>query len=250
MRMEDGCLPARASGRGFYRGCDLFIHYIWDEEVGRMKGKIEHYWNEAYGNPNYHPDHDGWLVPYLPLLRPDGGRIVDLGCGLGHNARMLNAAGFTVSACDLSVQAIERLRSEEPGIDVFPLDMTQGLPWEDGAVQAVVADLSLHYFPENITLAVLSDIRRVLQADGLLLCRLNATGELADKPDAIPVEGDAHLYEDEGILRRFFDEGEIARFFPVQNWEILTCREAQSGRYGKVKYLWELAIKTNVSTKD
>ncbi|WP_179218662.1 bifunctional 2-polyprenyl-6-hydroxyphenol methylase/3-demethylubiquinol 3-O-methyltransferase UbiG [Saccharibacillus sp. O23] len=208
-----------------------------------MNKSVEQYWNAAYADSAYRSDHDGWLMPYLRLLRPERGRIVDLGCGLGHNARTLHAAGFEVSACDLSERAVERLRKEEQGIEALRLDMTQGLPWTDGELQAVVADLSLHYFPENITFAVIRDIRRALRSNGLLLCRLNAIGELADKPDAVPVEGDRRLYEDEGILRRFFDAEEIERFFPATEWETLTLREEQSGRYGKTKRLWEAVMK-------
>lgn len=208
-----------------------------------MNHQVERYWNEAYADSAYRADHDGWLTPYLPLLRPERGRIVDLGCGLGHNARSLHAAGFAVSACDLSERAVERLRQEEPGIETFQLDMTQGLPWTDGSLQAIVADLSLHYFPENITFAVIRDICRTLRPNGLLLCRLNAIGELANKRDAVPVEGEQDLYEDEGILRRFFDEAAILRFFPETEWETLTRREERSGRYGKVKRLWEVGMK-------
>lgn len=206
-----------------------------------MSKAAEGYWNEAYTNSAYRADPDGWLTPYLPLLDPSRGRIVDLGCGLGHNARTLHDAGFAVSACDLSERAVERLQAEAPEIEARRLDMTQGLPWADGTLQAVVADLSLHYFPENITFEVLRDIRRALHRGGLLLCRLNAIGELADKPEAVPVEGDRGLYEDEGILRRFFDEEAIDRFFPETEWETLTRREARSGRYGKSKQLWEAA---------
>ncbi len=208
-----------------------------------MKPPAERYWNEAYANPDYRSDYDGWLLPYLPLLHSDQGRIVDLGCGLGHNARALHTAGFEVAACDLSAKAIERLVREEPGIDAFALDMTQGLPWQEGELQAVVADLSLHYFPENITFQVIRDVRRTLRRDGLLLGRLNAIGELADKPNAVPVENDPYLYEDEGIWRRFFDEGELERFFPNEEWETLTRRETRSGRYGKPKRLWEIAMR-------
>ncbi|NGZ76626.1 class I SAM-dependent methyltransferase [Saccharibacillus alkalitolerans] len=207
-----------------------------------MSRSDQRYWNAAYSDPSFSADHDGWLERYLPLLHPSKGTVVDLGCGLGHNARALAAKGFDVLACDLSEKALARLRREEPGIGTLRLDMAEGLPFADGSLQAVVADLSLHYFPGNVTRRIVGDIRRALAPDGLLLCRLNAISEMDGGRDRA-VSDDPYLFASEGILRRFFDEGEIAKFFPDADWETLERREYESGRYGKTKTLWETGLR-------
>lgn len=202
----------------------------------------ERYWNAAYADPTFCSDHDGWLERYAALLDPDRGVIVDLGCGLGHNARVLHAAGYDVLACDLSEQALERLRREEPGIRTRQLDMEIGLPFEDGTLQAIVADLSLHYFTRDVTHRLIGDIHRSLRPGGLLLCRVNAVGERDGKRDRASAD-DPYLYASEGILRRFFDESEIEAFFPPADWERLECRQDESNRYGKTKRLWEVGLR-------
>lgn len=210
-----------------------------------MNQTDERYWNEAYADPSFRSDHDGWLERYIPLLQPGSGRIVDLGCGLGHNARTLHAAGFDVLACDLSEQALQRLRREEPEIDTLRLDMADGLPFKDGTLQAVIADLSLHYFTEEVTRRIIAEIRRVLQPGGLLLCRVNAVDERDSRRDSVSAD-DPYLYESEGITRRFFDESEIMKYFLNEQWAELECREYDSGRYGKIKRLWEIGLRRSL----
>ncbi|WP_172195080.1 class I SAM-dependent methyltransferase [Saccharibacillus qingshengii] len=208
-------------------------------------GKTERdtqYWNKAYADPSFRADHDGWLKRYEPLLDPARGQVVDLGCGLGHNARVLHAAGFDVRACDLSERALERLRQEEPGIGTLRLDMAEELPFETGTLQAVVADLSLHYFTDSTTRRIIGELHRSLRPGGLLLCRVNAMGEREGNRDRESAD-DPYLYESEGIRRRFFDEKEIIKYFSEEEWETLERCERTSGRYGKEKRLWEIGLK-------
>ncbi|MDO3411247.1 class I SAM-dependent methyltransferase [Saccharibacillus sp. CPCC 101409] len=204
--------------------------------------RSETYWNEAFADPSFRPEHDGWLERYEPLLDRNAGPILDLGCGLGHNARTLHAAGYPVIACDLSETALERLRREQPELPVLRMDMAAGLPFADGSLQAAVADLSLHYFDEKTTFGIVRGIRRALREDGLLLCRLNAVEELKRAPDPSPTD-EPYLYESEGILRRFFDREQIERFFPIAEWEPLHVQEYESDRYGRVKRLWEVGLR-------
>lgn len=201
------------------------------------------YWNTTYTDLPFHVNHDGWLEKYTEWLEPQKGRIVDLGCGLGHNAKALHAQGFDVLACDLSEKALEQLREDEPGLKTLQLDMSDGLPFADGWLQAVVADLSLHYFSRSMTLQIVGDIHRVLQPGGLLLCRVHAVAEFAAKPGAVAVEDDPFLYRSEGILRRFFDENELRHFFADQDWETLERSERAIERYGKIKSFWEVGLR-------
>ena len=201
------------------------------------------YWNTAYADLPFHENHDGWLEKYAAWLDPQKGKIVDLGCGLGHNAKALHAKGFDVLACDLSEKALEQLRRDEPDMKTLQLDMADGLSFANESLQAVVADLSLHYFSRSATLRIIGDIHRALQPGGLLLCRVHAVAELAVKHGAVATQDDPFLYQSEGILRRFFDESELRQFFSDQDWKTLERSERAIERYGRLKSFWEVGLK-------
>jgi SAM-dependent methyltransferase len=53
---------------------------------------------------------------------PGGGTIVDLGCGVGTDARILAAAGYTVVAVDASPGMVDAARAA--GVDARPADLS------------------------------------------------------------------------------------------------------------------------------
>jgi SAM-dependent methyltransferase len=203
---------------------------------------LKQYWNEAYVNSYSQPDSAEWLDKYISQLEEArGGRILDLGCGIGNNCLYLHEKGYKPVACDISEEALVRAEQFIPGLETRCFDLAEGIPFENASVQVIVADLSLHYFTDLVTFGIVEDIRRVLAPGGLLLCRLNSTKELAHKPEAVALA--AYLYESHGILRRLFDSGEIDRFFVEAQWERLHKEEQELTRYGSTKVLWELALK-------
>ncbi|KNG94647.1 class I SAM-dependent DNA methyltransferase [Pseudaestuariivita atlantica] len=56
----------------------------------------------------------GALRRFMDLL-PEGGRVLDLGCGPGHSAAHLAQAGFVVDATDASA-GMARLAAAQPGV--------------------------------------------------------------------------------------------------------------------------------------
>lgn len=66
-------------------------------------------WDARHGDPLKRPSVARVLEENLHLL-PDGGRALELACGLGGNALALAAKGLDVTAWDLSPVAIGRLR--------------------------------------------------------------------------------------------------------------------------------------------
>ncbi|MFI8999181.1 class I SAM-dependent methyltransferase [Streptomyces sp. NPDC053541] len=79
---------------------------------------------------------DECLVAHVEAgLVPAGGRVLDLGCGPGRNARYLAERGFAVDAVDLSAGALAwaRERAEAAGLpvrflhgDAFTTDLVEG----------------------------------------------------------------------------------------------------------------------------
>jgi ubiquinone/menaquinone biosynthesis C-methylase UbiE len=91
---------------------------------------------------------DAWLERWLHLPgRNREAPVLDLGCGAGDDARFLSRRGFRVVAADFSEKALEITRRRAPGTRPVLVDLTRSLPFPDDHFGAVVASLSLHYFP-------------------------------------------------------------------------------------------------------
>lgn len=93
---------------------------------------------------------DRWLEPLLPQLRAtvgDGGPILELGCGHGDDTAVLVEQGFAVTVLDLSAASVAIARLRAPGASIQVQDLREPLPVEPGSQGAVVASLSLQYFP-------------------------------------------------------------------------------------------------------
>lgn len=103
----------------------------------------------------------------LPDLR--GLEGLDLGCGEGHNTRLLAARGARMTAIDISEAFVGHARvleDEAPlGIE-YRVASAVELPFEDGSFDLVVAFMSLMEFPE--TARALSEAFRVLRPGGFL----------------------------------------------------------------------------------
>lgn len=65
-------------------------------------------WRDKAANLDWQAD--PWLQRVMPLLPP--GRTLDVACGSGRNAMFLAACGFTVTAIDLSQEALALLGRE------------------------------------------------------------------------------------------------------------------------------------------
>ena len=102
-----------------------------------------------------HPDRERWnakhaagrgghganvrLIMYRDRLAP--GRALDVAAGSGENASILALAGWSVVACDLSDEAIARMRRRsgelKADLEVVQADATQ-LPFRPGSFDAVI----------------------------------------------------------------------------------------------------------------
>ena len=107
---------------------------------------------------------------FLAMLPPVTGlHGIDLGCGEGHNTRLVAQRGAKMTAIDIAPTFIRLAHAEETRT---PLDITSReasaveLPFPDGAFAFATAFMSLHDIPE--TERALSEAFRVLQPGGFL----------------------------------------------------------------------------------
>jgi SAM-dependent methyltransferase len=106
-------------------------------------------------------------------------RILDAGCGGGRNLRFFLTHGFDVRVSDADAGAIDAVRalSRHHGIslphDRLHCGSLDSLPWDDGAVDAVICSAVLHFArDERHFAAMLHEMWRVLAPGGLFFARL------------------------------------------------------------------------------
>ena len=194
------------------------------------------YWNACYSDPaRYNPsDSDGWLAKYA--FAP-GSAVLDLGCGAGTNLPALLSCGAKVTAADLSPEAVrlisESFKDRLSSADCF--DMQAGFPYAEGSFDAVVADLSLHYFAWEDTVRIIGGLRRILKDGGRLIARVHAMANLPEDAEFIAYG----YYRAYGCDRRYFTPEDIRALFA--DWRRLRLAETDAKRYGGIKKVIEFS---------
>ena len=135
------------------------------------------YWNEnaevwtRLARRGYDVYRDYLNTPAFFQLLPDvyGLSGLDIGCGEGHNTRLLAGRGARVTAIDISAAFIQYAREEEAraplGID-YQVASAVVLPFENASFDFAVAFMSLMDIPE--TERALAEAWRVLRPGGFL----------------------------------------------------------------------------------
>lgn len=187
------------------------------------------------------PSQDDWLDAYSSRLEAArGGMVLDLGCGLGNDTDWLLERGHRVVACDYSRPALEAVAGRHPGLETRCLDLRDELPFGEASASVVIADLSLHYFFLEETRRIVAGIFRVLEPQGLLLCRLNSTKD-ENHGAGRGLELEPGFFLHEGCYKRFFDRPGIEAVFSGE-WKEIACSEKQLERFTREKWLWDLAL--------
>ena len=201
----------------------------------------KHWWDSLYSRrtqedaPNTAAPAE-WILAELTAL--SGVRnILDLGCGFGHAAERLHSAGYTVLATDISPVALRQLRHRAPGIGTLELDHARPLPFGSHSFDAVVADLSLHYFNAAVTEAIVAEIARVLRPQGVLIARANSIND-TNYGAGLGREVEPGFFERDGHYKRFFDEPSLRRF--LSGWHDVRIRHVSLDRIGPVKHVLQV----------
>ncbi len=151
-----------------------------------------------------------WTRPFLMPLREAGARtVLELGCGTGNDAARLADAGFSVTAIDLSGEAIERARGRFGSMARFAVaDMTRRLPFPDGDFDAVMSNVAMHMFPDGVTRAVFAEVARLVRPGGLFLFHVNALEDRPLRARKLPARELApdYVVEASGQTVHFFSE--------------------------------------------
>ncbi len=122
-----------------------------------------------------------WTAPFLgPLRAAEVRTILELGCGTGHDAARLAGEDYSVTAIDLSAEAISRARAAFGSSVMFLIaDMAFPLPFSSCSFDAVMSNVALHMFPDSVTRSLFAEVRRLVRPRGAFLFHVNA---LEDRP--------------------------------------------------------------------
>ena len=140
------------------------------EEVGRLWNANAAAWTRL-ARAGYDVYRDHFNTPAFFQMLPDiaGLTALDIGCGEGHNTRLLARRGARVTAIDIAEEFIAHARQAEAreplGID-YRVASAVALPFEDAAFDVATGFMSFMDVPE--TERVIAEAFRVLRGGGFL----------------------------------------------------------------------------------
>ena len=119
---------------------------------------------------------DAARLRYLARLRalvPEGGKILDLGCGAGVPVARELSKSFAVTGVDISGKQIALARENAPGAEFVEADIAS-VEFPQGSFDAVSAFYSLTHVPREEHAEVLARIAAWLKPGGIFLASLGA----------------------------------------------------------------------------
>jgi len=203
------------------------------------------FWNSIH--TNYDRDTikvDNWLDVFSDIIDNCDSPILDLGCGSGNDTLYLIGKGKKVYSVDQSENAIKNIKKNFPEvIEARTMNMLDGIDYSDNTFGIVIADLSLHYFSDEETKRILSEIKRTLTTEGYLLIRVNTVNDVNHGAGS-GEEIEHHFYRtDDDMFKRFFDEEDIKRIF--SDFNIIFCEEQKMLRYKNEKTVYCVGMNNN-----
>ena len=144
----------------------------------------------------------GFFDKFLAYL-PEGGKVLDIGCGPGTFTQHLFRKGFAAEGIDLSTAMIKIAREKLPQVEFKLMDMRK-LDYPGNYFDGVLAAYSLIHIASEEIPETLKGFYRILKPNGLL-CLINQKG----KADQIVVEP---LKEGEKTFFNFFTAERLKKF--------------------------------------
>jgi SAM-dependent methyltransferase len=120
------------------------------------------------------------------LAAAPGERVLDLGCGTGHQAAELAAVGVEVVGVDADPAMVDLARAEHPDVRFALADAQEPaalLAAADGPVDAVLSNAAMHWMPRQDELV--AGIAGVLRPGGRLVAEMGGGANVARTTQAI-----------------------------------------------------------------
>ena len=121
---------------------------------------------EEFAANTVHADMEDIRSRFLAHV-PEGGRILDFGCGTGRDAKAFLGLGYQVTALDGS-KALCRIAADHTGIAVRCMDFRAYVPEEGEAYDGIWACASLLHLKKAELLPVMRNLGKALARGGFL----------------------------------------------------------------------------------
>ena len=167
-------------------------------------------WEAEYASP-----HPVWRGPGdLEAGLPEGGTLLEVGCGNGKTLAPLAARYRLVAGIDFSRNALRscaHLEAAMPELRLVQADMTE-LPFPEGLFNLVLCYHVLDHVLEAARRSAAREIVRMTRPAGTISFRGFAAEDLRSRKG---VEVEARTYaRGRGLLYHYFDEAEVEGLFP------------------------------------
>lgn len=163
-----------------------------------------------------------------PVAPGAGGRLLDLGCGIGRHIIFFSSMGLEAYGIDLSEAAIATARewAAREGIATPEKRIVKGdadgLPWDDSFFTYVVSHGVLDSMPFKQAMQTVDEMGRVLASDGLVYCDL-VSGDDSKHGREFAGEEVVDTLHEQGTIQSYFNYGKISRLFPRERFEMMEC---------------------------
>ena len=206
---------------------------------------MNNYWNDEYWKKHLET-HKGetldfltdiWLEKYSDIIEQiPKQNALDLGCGLGQYTKYLMDKGFNVMSADISIEVLNKLKSNIQNANIKELDMSKPLPFDNNSFDLVFANLSIHYFDSKTTINLLKEIRRILKKDGYFIGSVNSSKTYKFIKD-VAQQIEPNYYYENGRTVRLWDKEQFDEFF--SGFNLIKLEEVETTRWNKTKIMWE-----------
>ena len=155
-----------------------------------------------------------WTKVHLPFLKSANIKtVLDLGCGTGNDVLRLVQQGFTVIGVDFSDEAVRQGREKAEQLKLnaqfIVADMAKRLPFDSATFDAVMSNVAIHMFSDQITRELFQEIRRIVRPNGLFVFHVNSTEDALVRAERHPPISEIepnYFLEHDGQTMHFFSK--------------------------------------------
>jgi len=209
-------------------------------------------WEEKYSLEDYFREGHSSLAQLVEKIIGDlvCKRILELGCGQGQDSIYFGKKGAVVTALDFSQKAINSTKTKikkfglEKTVSVVRGDISSISIKREESFDIVFANLSLHYFDNETTKRIFSDIYRLLVPGGYLFFEVKSTADL-DYGKGEEIEKD--FFDFNGKRRHFFSEAYLLEC--TRQYDVISVQPKKYVSEGKLSSFLSACVKKPYLTK-